>query len=64
MTQLDEAKMEEFAGRMMDVLNVGMVPRLPSTGHQVGLFEAMADRPPSSSDQIADAAGLNERYVR
>ncbi len=64
MAQLDEAKMEEFAGRMMDVLNGGMLTLMTSIGHQVGLFEAMADRPPSSSNQIADAAGLNERYVR
>jgi 2-polyprenyl-3-methyl-5-hydroxy-6-metoxy-1,4-benzoquinol methylase len=37
---------------------------MTSIGHQVGLFDAMADRPPGTSRQIAEAAGLNERYVR
>ncbi len=33
-------------------------------GHQTGLFDTLADFPPATSAQIADAAGLNERYVR
>jgi SAM-dependent methyltransferase len=37
---------------------------LLSIGHQTGLFDTMAELPPATSDQIADAAGLNERYVR
>jgi hypothetical protein len=37
---------------------------LLSIGHQTGLLDTLADLPPSASQQIADAAGLNERYVR
>ena len=37
---------------------------LLSIGHQTRLFDTLADLPPATSTQIADAAGLNERYVR
>ena len=60
----DQARSEAFAGRMMDVLNGAGITLMSSIGHQVGLFDAMADLPPATSQQIAEAAGLNERYVR
>jgi SAM-dependent methyltransferase len=60
----DQARSEAFAGRMMDVLNGAGITLMTSIGHQVGLFDAMADCPPATSQQIAAAAGLNERYVR
>ena len=37
---------------------------LLSIGHQTGLFDTMAGLPPATSARIAEAAGLNERYVR
>ena len=37
---------------------------MASIGHRTGLLDAMRDQPPSSSVQIAERAGLNERYVR
>jgi hypothetical protein len=35
-----------------------------SIGHQTGLYDTMATLAPSTSGQIATAAGLDERYVR
>jgi 2-polyprenyl-3-methyl-5-hydroxy-6-metoxy-1,4-benzoquinol methylase len=35
-----------------------------SIGHRAGLFAALDGRPPATSPEIADRAGLNERYVR
>jgi len=35
-----------------------------SVGHRTGLFDTMSGLPPSTSPEIAEAAGLNERYVR
>lgn len=35
-----------------------------SVGHRTGLFDAMSGVPPATARDIADAAGLNERYVR
>jgi hypothetical protein len=35
-----------------------------SLGHRTGLFDLLSALPPSSSLEIARAAGLHERYVR
>jgi SAM-dependent methyltransferase len=61
---LDHAKSDAFAERMMGVLNNAALALLTSVGHQVGLFDVLAGLPAATSRQIADAAGLNERYVR
>ncbi|MCX2930891.1 class I SAM-dependent methyltransferase [Mycobacterium sp. CVI_P3] len=55
---------EEFAGRMVGAIDAASVTILASIGHQTGLFDAMSQLPAATSTQIADAAGLNERYVR
>ena len=54
----------EFAVRVMTTIDSASVAILLSIGHQTGLFDAMAELGRSTSSQIADAAGLNERYVR
>ncbi|MEC4815505.1 MAG: class I SAM-dependent methyltransferase [Scytonema sp. PMC 1069.18] len=61
---LDQNKAEAFAERMLDILNSGAIALMISIGHRTGLFDTLAELPPSTSQQIADAAGLNERYVR
>jgi SAM-dependent methyltransferase len=54
----------EFLDYLFDVLNGGMVTLLLSIGHRTGLLDALATLEPSSSEAIASAAGLDERYVR
>ena len=61
---LDGDRAAAFAERLGGVLNDASLALMLSIGHQVGLFDAMAGRPPTTSEEIADAAGLNERYVR
>ncbi len=63
-TELDPTRIEQFAGRTLQILNDGMLTLLLSVGHQTRLFDTMAELPPSTSAEIAEAAGLNERYVR
>lgn len=63
-TELDAAAAQAFAGRMLGILNDAAVAILTSTGHQTGLFETMAALPAATSEQIAAAADLDERYVR
>ncbi|GFG68950.1 class I SAM-dependent methyltransferase [Mycolicibacter senuensis] len=54
-----------FADRVTDALDAASLALLLSLGHQSGLFDAMVALPaPATSVQIADAAGLSERYVR
>lgn len=62
--EIDTAKVEQFAERMVGAVNEGMLCVLASIGHQTGLFDVMAGLPPSTSVRIAEAAGLDERYVR
>lgn len=63
-TEMDQAKAEAFADRMLNILNHGALALMTSMGHRTGLFDVMSNLPPSTSEQIAGAAGLNERYVR
>lgn len=60
----DVSKVEAFAEKMFDILNYGALALMTSIGHRTGLFDTMAQLPPCTSQQIADAADLNERYVR
>jgi 2-polyprenyl-3-methyl-5-hydroxy-6-metoxy-1,4-benzoquinol methylase len=62
--QIDEAKMEAFAGHVLQVLNGASTAMLSGVAHQTGLFDVMATLPPSTYEEIATQAGLNERYVR
>lgn len=63
-TELNEAKVEEFAGRMVGLMNDSMLGLMTSVGHRTGLFDTLATLPPSTSEEVAKAAGLDERYVR
>jgi SAM-dependent methyltransferase len=63
-TTLDPARLEAFAGRMGGIVNDSLLALSISLGHQSGLFDAMAELPPSTSTEVASAANLHERYVR
>ena len=63
-TVADPAAAEAFAERMVGVLNDACLALMTSIGHRAGLFDAMSGLPPATSAEIADAAGLQERYVR
>jgi hypothetical protein len=60
---IDQQQAEAFAGTMLGVLNNTMLGLLISVGHRTGLLDIMASLQASTSQQIADAAGLHERYV-
>lgn len=60
----DPKKAEAFAGRLLGALNDGAFCLMASIGHRTGLFDAMRDQAPQTSQEIASRAGLSERYVR
>jgi ubiquinone/menaquinone biosynthesis C-methylase UbiE len=62
--EIDSAKAQAFAGRLLSAINDGALCLMIAVGHRVGLFDAMRELPPSTSDEIARHTGLNERYVR
>ena len=61
---LDVARVEEFAGKVLQIIADASVALSLSIGHRTGLFDRLAGLPPSTSRQVADATGLQERYVR
>jgi 2-polyprenyl-3-methyl-5-hydroxy-6-metoxy-1,4-benzoquinol methylase len=61
---VSEKPSEAFAERMLEILNEGSLAIMISIGHRTELFDTMAQLPAATSQQIADAANLNERYVR
>ena len=60
----DQSGAEAFAQRASDILNSGAVAVMLSIGHRTGLFDVLAELPPSTSGEIAARAELSERYVR
>jgi len=60
----DTAKANDFAGRLLGILNGAAVALMISIGHRTGLFDVMSGLQPATSQHIADEAGLSERYVR
>ena len=60
----NQKKAEAFADGMLDTFNKSAIALALSIGSRCGLFEVMANLPDSTSAQIAEAANLNERYVR
>jgi 2-polyprenyl-3-methyl-5-hydroxy-6-metoxy-1,4-benzoquinol methylase len=62
--QADETKVKDFADRLVQILNDGALNLMIGIGHRTRLFDSMAELPPSTSEAIAERAGLNERYVR
>jgi ubiquinone/menaquinone biosynthesis C-methylase UbiE len=61
---LDPARQDAFADRLVGVMNDAALALMISVGHRTKLFDAMAGRDPSTSEEIAATAGLDERYVR
>ena len=64
MAEAEVAGSGGFAERMVTMANEAMLALMVSIGHRTGLFDVMAGLPVATSQQIASAAGLNERYVR
>lgn len=62
--EFNQAKAEGFALNLMEVYNKGALSLMISVGHRTGLFDIMDTMEPATSEKIAGASGLNERYVR
>jgi ubiquinone/menaquinone biosynthesis C-methylase UbiE len=60
---LDSAE-EAFTQKLIAMINNGMAGLMISIGHRTGLFNAMRGAHPMTSVELANRAGLIERYVR
>jgi SAM-dependent methyltransferase len=63
-TAFDETRAGAFAQRALDILNQGALALMLSIGHRAGLFDAMRGQGYATSGEVAEEAGLDERYVR
>lgn len=62
--QFDDQKAAAFADRFLGNLNAAALSLMASVGYRTGLFDAMQGMEPATSQEIAERAGLDERYVR
>lgn len=60
---LDPSRVQEFANALVGHFVGGMVSYMVDLGSRTGLFDAAAQGP-ATVEELADRAGLRERYVR
>jgi len=63
-TAIDEQKLEAFMGRFVGDMSAAMTMPLVRLGERLGLYRAMAQAGPLTSQEIAQRSGVRERYVR
>ena len=61
---LDSKALQAFAGRVSGSVTAGMNVALTFVGEQLGLYRALAAIGPASSQELATATQLSERWVR
>jgi SAM-dependent methyltransferase len=61
--QLDTAKLEELAGKIVGDVSGAMGLLMAYIGDQCGIYIALEAHGPCSADRLADKTGLNERYL-
>src|SRR3954466_15000626 len=61
---IDEAKLNEFMGKMVGDLGVAMSSALLVLGDRLGLYKAMAASGPVTPAELARRTETSERYVR
>jgi SAM-dependent methyltransferase len=65
MAQLDEKKLHEFVGKMLNDLGGAFSVPTVRIGLRLGLFDALHQGGPATAEELAKRAGnLTERYVR
>ncbi len=61
---IDEAKLHGFMERMLNDLGTALRGGLCYIGDRLGLFKALAESGPVTTEALAQKTGLNERYLR
>jgi 2-polyprenyl-3-methyl-5-hydroxy-6-metoxy-1,4-benzoquinol methylase len=62
--KIDQAKLEAFLGKVVGDLGAAMGISLAAIGDKLGLYKAMAQLGPVTSETLARNTGTSERYVR
>ena len=64
MTTIDQTAVEAFTGRFATDLGAVAHAATVVAGDKLGLYRALAERGPSTSEELAGATGCDERYLR
>lgn len=64
MTTIDENKLHEFVHQFVTDLSAVAHASTVLIGDKLGLYRAMGDSKPVTSEQLADRTGIDARYVR
>lgn len=60
---LNDEAVKQFGGKLLGIYTGSVLTKLIDIGYEVGLFEA-SRAGPATSEELAERAGLKERYVR
>jgi SAM-dependent methyltransferase len=61
--QIDEAKVEEFAGKAIGDFGATMTVSLCHIGDRLGLFKDLNENGPATAAELAERTGIHERYA-
>src|SRR5947209_19108942 len=61
---IDEAKLNEFMGKVVTELGAGLGFPMHRLGDQLGIWKAMADAGPLTAAEVAERTGCHERYIK
>lgn len=61
---IDEARLQELMGKLVTDAGAAATAPLVLLGDRLGLYKALAESDPMTSDELAAATGTHERYVR
>ncbi len=64
LTEADASKVDDFAGRVLGACLATMELANVELGIRLGLYEALAGAGPTTAAELADRAGIAERYAR
>src|SRR3977135_2658427 len=60
----DTDKLHQFLGKMVTDMGAAMNAALVLIGDKLGLYRALAEKGPMTSEDLAKATSTHERYVR
>lgn len=62
-TQVDEAKLQELAGKVVGDIAGAMGVFMAYIGDQAGVYRAMAGQEPMAVDELSEKTGINRKYL-
>ncbi len=61
---IDEEKLEAYSKRVMGTISAGMATAISAVGDSLGLYRALHEGGPSTSEEMAARTGFSERWLR